>query len=368
MVPPGVAPREFYLYSDAELGALPPQETILKHVIPSTGVGVIFGPSGSGKTFVCLDLAAHIANGMPWFGRRVKQRNVIYIPCEGAGGIAQRRAAWSLHHGRITRIAYLMSGVAFLNIVDRIALVNQLKRQGWWCSVIIIDTLAQAFAGVEENGSEMAKVVEVAQDVARDLGGVVILVHHTGHTETDRMRGWSGLPAAMDFCIACNLPKAGQKRHDRSLTFSKVKDGEAGVTIPFSLQPVHLGLDSDGDPYGSMVVVPSIAAPAKVSDKAEAEGDDEFIWQVIWDAVAAGEYPSGRSLQAAISSFKEKRPGLTTRRIADAIKRLEQVSRVQKMPKAPNGNPWLRAVEAGKGCGALHPPCDEGAAAHVAAP
>lgn len=338
----GLPAPYFRLYSDNELSAQPPPEYIVKGVIPGYGVGAIYGPSGSAKTFNVIHLGACIRNGLPWFGRRVRQRNVIYIPFEGASGIAQRRAAWQAKYGMPTGIAFLMDGVKLLNLIERPAFIAQLQRDGWYGSVVVLDTLAQAFAGVEENSSEMAIVIGICQDLARALNGLVILVHHSGHSETDRMRGWSGLPAAMDFSICCELPKPGMKRYERTLTLAKVKDGEAGLTFPYTLERCDLGVDADGDPYSSLVVVPAVRE-VKTETANDAE-DDEFIFGRIKDAVEDGGYPSARSLKGALSALKEKRPGMTNRRVDAAIARLEQAGRLTKEKSGPSGNPWLRAM------------------------
>ena len=44
---------------------------IVKGLIERGRLIVIFGPAGDGKTFFTLDMAGHIAAGLPWRGRRV---------------------------------------------------------------------------------------------------------------------------------------------------------------------------------------------------------------------------------------------------------------------------------------------------------
>jgi hypothetical protein len=51
---------------------------LVKHVIPQTGLGVIFGRPGCGKTFAALDLGLSIAAGTAWRGHRVRQAEVVW--------------------------------------------------------------------------------------------------------------------------------------------------------------------------------------------------------------------------------------------------------------------------------------------------
>jgi hypothetical protein len=85
------------LLTDYDLQSSDAQGWLLKHVIPDTGVGVIYGDSGTFKSFVALDLMAAIATGRErWFGHRVKCAPCIYVPFEGKGGIPKRVEAWKL--------------------------------------------------------------------------------------------------------------------------------------------------------------------------------------------------------------------------------------------------------------------------------
>lgn len=333
----------FKLYTQEDLRNLPATQWIVKHVVPTHGVGAIFGPSQAGKTFLALDLGARISHGMPWFGRKVRSCPVIYVPYEGRGGMLKRSAAWSTEHQRDTGIFYLMDGMNLLDEDQVTELIDQVRRKRWNAPVVVfIDTLAQASAGLDENSSEMSKVLAVGQRIAAALG-VVIFVHHAGHSDSDRMRGWSGLPAAMDFSIGCDFAKGGDK-FARQFTLAKVKDEESGLTEPFYLKRWALGLDTDAEPITSLVAVQTLV-PAMAPTEQDA-ADDNFVWAWIRDAVAAGEYPSARSLTADVNALKEHHAGITAKRINAAIDRLKQTSRVCSESGSPSGNTWLRAVDA----------------------
>ena len=69
----------FKLLGRDDLHALPPLEWRVRGVLPAVGVAALFGPSASGKSFLGFDLAANIAEGSDWFGRRVKAAPVVYL-------------------------------------------------------------------------------------------------------------------------------------------------------------------------------------------------------------------------------------------------------------------------------------------------
>src|SRR4051794_14455624 len=68
-------------------------------LLPLTGMSVEYGESGAGKTFCAVDLAGHVATGMPWRGREVEQGIVVYIAAESPESIKRRLVAWKLFHG-----------------------------------------------------------------------------------------------------------------------------------------------------------------------------------------------------------------------------------------------------------------------------
>jgi hypothetical protein len=81
-----------------ELSLQPPGDWLIKGILPDAELVVLFGASGSGKTFVALDMAFHVAMGLPWRGHRSKKGKVVIIAAEGAGGLNKRVRAYAKHH------------------------------------------------------------------------------------------------------------------------------------------------------------------------------------------------------------------------------------------------------------------------------
>lgn len=68
-------------------------------VLPAGGITWLVAAPESFKTFVALDLAATVARGGDWHGRKVKAATSLYVAAEGAGNIHVRRAAADLAAG-----------------------------------------------------------------------------------------------------------------------------------------------------------------------------------------------------------------------------------------------------------------------------
>jgi hypothetical protein len=81
------------------------------------------------------------------------------------------------------------------------------------------------------------------------IGGLVVLVHHTGKDTTKGARGHSSLFAALDGAI--EVEKSNDKR---SWSIAKAKDGQDGKNFPFNLKVHNLGTDADGDDITSCTI------------------------------------------------------------------------------------------------------------------
>jgi hypothetical protein len=348
----------FRMMSDSELAQLPPQSWLVKGIIPDASVGSIFGQSGTYKSFLALDLMAHISNGWAWFGCKVKAAPCVYVPFEGHGGIPKRVAAWRLARQHqvcseavaTTKMRFISDAVNLRDSQDRDRLVQTLTESQWAGGVLCIDTLAQAGAGIDENSSEgMGEMVAIFQELQHRLGGVVLVIHHSGKQESAGMRGWSGLRGALDFVIKTGLPDRAGKL-EAEFTLDKVKDGESGRIFGFTMLSVHLGYDEDDDPISSLTVSPKVPRQARqesqniVDADCDAE-DDDFVCQWIKAQLLAGNYPSKNSLKKQVNDMKAERK-ITQPRVAAAIERLLACLRIAIADKdSPTGNVYLIAVE-----------------------
>lgn len=266
--------RRFNLLSDDDLCKLPPQQWRVKKVLPVTGLAAVFGASGSGKSFLVIDMAQAIAAGRDWFGFKSKPCNVLYCALEGEGGIAGRVSAYRAHHGETSpNVRYMADPFNLLGHGDIAGLADAIKATGQGAEVVILDTLNRAAPGADENSSQdMGNIITAAKELQRLIGGLVILVHHTGKNASAGLRGHSSLHAALDAAI--EVRRDGDRREWLS---AKVKEGEDGQTHPFKLEVLELGIDEDAEVITSCVAVPDNEPGGRAKQKRLTAGQRQGI-------------------------------------------------------------------------------------------
>lgn len=245
--PPKLAPR-YKLLGSADLHALPPLQWRVRGVLPAEGLAGLYGPSASGKSFLALDMAAAIAEGARWFDCRVEAAPVVYAALEGEAGFKLRAQAWEASKGR-TLPAGLHMVLQPFKLTDPRD-ISDLARVVPAGAVVFLDTLNRAAPTADENSSkDMGEILEGAKRLQSLIGGLVVLVHHTGKDATKGLRGHSSLFAALD--AAVEVSRDGDSREWK---IAKAKDGEDGESRPFRLKVETLGIDSYGDPVTSCTV------------------------------------------------------------------------------------------------------------------
>lgn len=248
---------KFRAYSAAEIATRPPVEWLVKGLVPrSTDPVIVFGPSGSGKSFVATDVAASVARGTDWYGRKVKQGRVLIVMAEGSGGAPQRVRAYAKKYDldpASIDIAFVTAAPNFLDKGDIGEIIKTIAAIGG-IVLVIIDTFAQVTPGANENaGEDMGPALRNAQVVSEVTGATVVLIHHTGKDASKGSRGWSGIKGAASAQIEIIKHDDGQ----REIHVEKMKDGKDGERMGFKLETISLGFDPDGDPLESLVVVPA---------------------------------------------------------------------------------------------------------------
>lgn len=313
------APQRFKVLTPADISELPPVRWRVRGVLPADGIAALFGASGAGKSFLALDLLGNVASGAEWFGNRVTSAPVLYIGLEGEAGIAQRLKAHQKRHGEVTgRFRFILQPLDIRKPADRADLIAAAQAAGYSDGVLCIDTLNRAAPGADENDSAaMGEIIAAAKALQSDLGGLVLLIHHTGKDASKGLRGHSSLHAALD--AALEVTRDGDRREWRT---AKAKDGNDGLAHPFRLEVIDLGTDGDGEAVTSCCIVPEESTGEMVRRAKLPKGGNA---RLIWDALpelfrAAGErrpdgvpdeLPHGRpvlSLEDAIEGTKSRLP------------------------------------------------------------
>ncbi|MCX7035810.1 MAG: AAA family ATPase [Proteobacteria bacterium] len=251
------SPR-YKLLTAAEMAGRPPVEWLVSGVLPRTGLAAIYGPSGSGKSFLALDMFCAIDRGVPWFGRKTKKAPITYICLEGAAGLGQRMAAYLKRFGTLSsQIRVVVQPMNLLTAADVADMAHAILTAGMAGGVVCIDTLNRASPGADENApKDMGQIIYAAQQLQLLVGGVVVLVHHTGKDESRGLRGHTSLAASLDAAIGVSRTKT-----ERTWFIGKSKDGNDDLEGTWQLETITLGTDEDGETISSCVVQPA-SSPA----------------------------------------------------------------------------------------------------------
>lgn len=280
-------PQRFRLLTAPELATLPPHRWRIRGVLPQAGLGAVFGPSGSGKSFLVIDMLAAVATGRAWFGCRVKRASVLYIALEGEAGITQRVQAYQIRHGDLPPgFRFLLSPLDMRKADDRAELVKAARAAGLADGVLVLDTLNRAAPGIDENDSQdMGEAIAATKALQAELGGLVLLVHHTGKDAAKGLRGHSSLHAALD--CAVEVRRDGDRRE---WSIAKAKDGDDGEAHPFRLDVVEVGEDDDGQPVTSCIVVAETAAHVVTRPKKPKGPNQQIVWDTLGDLLKASQH------------------------------------------------------------------------------
>jgi hypothetical protein len=195
---------------------------------------------------------------------------VLYLPYEGLGGIARRGAALVKHYGP-EDVPFFTQASNF-NLREksgRAQLGAAIAQIGHAPTLIVVDTLARALQGGDENSSQdVGAFNDAVAALIESTGACVLVVHHSGKDKTKGARGSSALLGAVDTEIQVE---------DKQIMATKQRDVEIGAPIGFALTPVALGMDEDGDLITSCVVTTGAAMP----QPGRLRGNLARAWQVL---------------------------------------------------------------------------------------
>jgi RecA-family ATPase len=132
------------------------------------------------------------------------------------------------------------------------AVTHLAETQGVPYGLIVVDTLARAIGGADENaGPDMGALLRAVEALRDATGAHVMLVHHTGKDQSRGARGHSSLFGAIDTELTVSVDRETKRR---TLTVTKQRDGEDGRDFGFRLRKVPLGTDKDGDQVFSCII------------------------------------------------------------------------------------------------------------------
>lgn len=244
---------------------------LVEDTITQGGLSVMYGESNSGKSFLACDMACSVGSGTQWLGKRTVRGAVLYVAGEGAESIKLRVLAWRQRRGVEPALAVVPVAVNLLDpkvdvqrVVDACKAVEQ--HYGMPVSLIIIDTLARAFGGGNENASEdMGAVIAHADVIRSESTAHVLFVHHSGKDSAKGSRGHSSLKAATDTEIEVTGDE-GTKLH--TAEFVKQRDlPTRGEKVTGKFVSVRMGTGQWNKPITTCVVETTDERPAGPSKR-----------------------------------------------------------------------------------------------------
>ncbi len=268
---------------------------------------VIYGASNCGKTFFMLDLAMHVALGKEWRGKEVEQGGVIYAALEGGHGTKNRIVAFKNHYQITDKIplAIIPSNINFLDgKVDMPAFLEAIegaKKRLGKVRLIVVDTLARAISGGDENsGQDMGQLIINADKLREATNAHIAFVHHSGKDDLKGARGHSSLRAAVDTEIEVSRPDT---ESPSTIKVVKQREMEMIEDMSFTLSRVVLGVNERGKEVTSCVVMPCDVVEKKTT--ARMNPIQTFMYDAILDCM--DRYGEVRFVQKDMPNVKSIR-------------------------------------------------------------
>lgn len=254
------------------------------------GMSVVYGESNCGKTFFMTDLSFHVALGQNWRGRRVDRGGVVYVALEGSYGLANRIYAFQKENMLLKAdmpFAVVPSQIDFLNpkgnIDEFIEVIEEIKQQIGDVKLVVIDTLARALMGGDENsGQDMGMLVYHADKIRAHTGAHVCFIHHSGKDSARGARGHSSLRAAVDTEI-----EISRKEGDDFSVIKSVKQREMEMAddIYFGLKTIELAPNNYGEMVTSCVVIEKDAPTISIKTD-HLNAMQTFVYDAIVEAIS----------------------------------------------------------------------------------
>lgn len=250
---------------------------LIENLIEVNSLGMIAGPAGSYKSFEVLDWLMHLALGRKWCGRAVTQSKGLYALGEGKASLLKRISAWTHYHNlsgddmkllnENFRVTFDVPQLASKSSVDN--MLAQLEAEAYQPSVIVIDTFARSFVGLDENSQKDVGLWVEQADRLRHLGYTVIFLHHTSkNTEFGvKYRGSTAILGAMD--TAMTMVRESASSDKVTITVTKQKDHDEGKPMRFK----RLQVTPPGYNDSSIVLVPDAFVDERFTDEGRAIED-----------------------------------------------------------------------------------------------
>lgn len=298
-----------------------PTAWLVKDMISEGTVGFFVGESRAGKSFLTINLAASLARGATFFGKRTRQGGSLIYAAEAAGTIPRRLKAARLgpiapfldEQGRQREdgteparlpVAVVPGGLdllteggvrAFVDIALDVSREME-RKAGVPLRLIVIDTTLAAFPISNWNDpADVSRVTGAMARVAKETGAAVLGVHHHGKDVSRGPAGSYALTAAADFIVSVLIDGDVEGNvTGRRIAITKQREGETGWGCEFTLTAFKVGTDEHGEDVMSAYVEPIEATAGTGGAKRAKERKKSGSSKAFTDALAAALAAHGK--------------------------------------------------------------------------
>ena len=257
-----------------------PHDWLIKGLIERNSVGLVFGKPASGKSFLVMDWAFCVAAGIDWDGKPTKQCDVFYVAGEGFAGMARRFKALELKYDKVVDNIFMSEmPTELMSSVAMAELANVIQGTSENPALIIFDTVHRNFGGGDENSSKDFGIVMNNVDMfLKPINATVLFVHHSGHSQTERIRGSSAIQGSLD--IEYKVSKDAEGIIEVANT--KAKEIMPPPPMNFKMVQQDLGwIDEDGNSITSVILESTEATIADTPKRKPLSARNEAILNAL---------------------------------------------------------------------------------------
>jgi len=189
----------------------PDREWVVQDWLPVGSVTSLYGGAGYGKTLLAQQLQTAVSTGRPFLGLDTTQCRVLAVYCEDDGDELHRRQAAINRQADITMLNLggmryqgrfgqdNVMGVIETGILTKTKVFNFVldAAKKFGARLVIIDNIAQVFAGNENIRSDVTQFVNALGRIAQKINGAVLLLGHPGKAVDSQFSGSTAWDAAV---------------------------------------------------------------------------------------------------------------------------------------------------------------------------
>lgn len=234
-------------YTMEQLGNMPAPRWLIRNLAEEGGLTLFYSPDKMGKTALLSSMLWAYAAGKEWWLHEDfkmwdpsdGERSVAYVLLEGHATYYYRYKAWADVYNDGKFISNFWTAPEGLNLFSPGMKVE--KPETWGSTVkelykfisrkrptiLVVDTFSRATAGIDENSSEIAQVVNWFDFIRDQFGTTTIVVHHTPLEDNKRPRGHSSLKGAASSYVRIS-PSNGPNERIKTLWHGPHRNAESG--------------------------------------------------------------------------------------------------------------------------------------------